>query len=214
MRPSNNLENKALSDILKSSASVYESSDWQFWNTTGKQQVPNAFEESRFILTLLTILRVTSIFCCFRLFVEGQTDKEIPESSRLEFIERCLANNFALSDAEDSTSGPLTRGVLEILRAKFHGTDGLFYFISLKQKSLAASRTLLQQLLACLNFTLDSDRLFFWYKPKSDFYELWQQHKQMKTMEMSNAWPDSYIEGYIYIYIYIYIYTQIYQWMS
>ena len=74
-------------------------------------------------------------------------------------------------------------------------------FISIKQKSLAASRTLLQQLLACLNFTLDSERLFFWYKQKSDFYELWQQHKQMKTMEMSNAWPDSYIEGYIYIYI-------------
>ena len=30
--------------------------------------------------------------------------------------------------------------------------------------SLAASRTLLQQLLACLTFTLDSEVLFSWYK--------------------------------------------------
>ena len=34
-------------------------------------------------------------------------------------------------------------------------------------------------------------------KKKKDFYELWQQHKQLKTMEMSEAWPDTYDEGYI-----------------
>ena len=33
--------------------------------------------------------------------------KEIPESSRLEFLEKFLANNFALADAENSTSGLL-----------------------------------------------------------------------------------------------------------
>ena len=32
------------------------------------------------------------------------------------------------------------------------------------------------------------------YKQKSDFYELWQQHKQMKTMEMSETWSDVYNE--------------------
>ena len=37
-------------------------------------------------------------------------DKEIPESSRLEFLEKFLANNFALSDTEDNTSGLLNRG--------------------------------------------------------------------------------------------------------
>ena len=31
---------------------------------------------------------------------------------------------------------------------------------------------------------------------KSDFYELWQQHRQLKTMEMSEAWADIYYEGY------------------
>ena len=28
-----------------------------------------------------------------------------------------------------------------------------------------------------------------------DFYELWQQHKQPKTMEIKEAWPDIYDEG-------------------
>ena len=37
-------------------------------------------------------------------------------------------------------------------------------FVLLAYASLAASRTFLQQLLACLNFTLESEDLFFWYK--------------------------------------------------
>ena len=32
----------------------------------------------------------------------------------------------------------------------------------------------------------------------SDFYELWQQHKQLKIMEMSEAWPDIYDDEYIH----------------
>ena len=31
----------------------------------------------------------------------------------------------------------------------------------------------------------------------SDLYEIWQQHKQLKTIEMSEAWPDTYDEAYI-----------------
>ena len=53
---------------------------------------------------------VTEILCSFKLVLEGKTGKEIPESSRLEFIEKFSANSFALSDAEDNTSGPLNRG--------------------------------------------------------------------------------------------------------
>ena len=34
----------------------------------------------------------------------------MPESSRLEFSEKFLANNFALSDAENNTCGALNRG--------------------------------------------------------------------------------------------------------
>ena len=40
-------------------------------------------------------------------------------------------------------------------------------FVSLAYASLATSRSLLQRLLACLNFTLDSEDLFCWYKRKN-----------------------------------------------
>ena len=90
---------------------MYESSDSQFFRTTNEiQSGPDAFDESRFVMTFLTILGVMEILCSFRLVLEGKTGKEIPESSRLEFLEKVLANNFALSDAEDNISGSLNRG--------------------------------------------------------------------------------------------------------
>ena len=58
-------------------------------------------------MNFLTILGVTEILCSFKLVLEGKTGKEIPESSRLEFLEKFLANNFALSDAEDNTFRPV-----------------------------------------------------------------------------------------------------------
>ena len=33
---------------------------------------------------------------------------------------------------------------------------------------------------------------------KSDFYKIWQQHKQLKTIEMSETWPDIFYEEYIH----------------
>ena len=57
-------------------------------------------------------------------------------------------------------------------------------FILLAYASLA---TLLQQLVSCMNLTLDTKDLFCCYKHKNDFYEQWQQHKQLKTMEMDMA---------------------------
>ena len=66
-------------------------------------------------MTFLTILEVMEVLCNFRLVIEGKTGKEIPESSSLEFLEKFLANNFALSDAEDKTSSPMNR--LRILLA-------------------------------------------------------------------------------------------------
>ena len=61
-------------------------------------------------MTFLTVLGDTEKLCSFKLVLERKTGKEIPESSRLEFLEKFSANNFALSDAEDNTSGPLNRG--------------------------------------------------------------------------------------------------------
>ena len=39
-----------------------------------------------------------------------KTGKEIPKSSKLDFFEKFLVNNFALSDVEDKTSGVLNWG--------------------------------------------------------------------------------------------------------
>ena len=39
-------------------------------------------------MTFLTILGVTEIVCSFRLVLEGKTGKEIPESSRLESLQK------------------------------------------------------------------------------------------------------------------------------
>ena len=62
-----------------------------------------AFGNSRFIATFLNILEVKEI-CSFRLVLEWKTRKEIPDSSRLEILEKFSGSNFTLSDAEDKTS--------------------------------------------------------------------------------------------------------------
>ena len=96
------------------------------------------------------------MLCSFKLILKGKTGKEIPESSRLEFKEKFSANNFALSDAEDNTSGPLNRGsiadvpLLRTLLAvcpksqKPSFWEVMDSFALLAYASLAASRTLLQ----------------------------------------------------------------------
>ena len=43
-------------------------------------------------------------------YTGNETGTEILESSRLELLEKFLANNSTLSDADDNTSGPLNRG--------------------------------------------------------------------------------------------------------
>ena len=45
-------------------------------------------------MTFLTILGVTEILYSFRLALEGETGKEIPKSSRLELLEKFLANSL------------------------------------------------------------------------------------------------------------------------
>ena len=58
-------------------------------------------------MTFLTKLGVTEISCDFRLVLQGKTGKEIPALTKTEFLEKFLANNFALSDAE----GQQLRGI-------------------------------------------------------------------------------------------------------
>ena len=96
------------------------------------------------------------ILCSFKLVLEGKTDNETPESSRLEFKEKFSENNFALSDADDNTSSPLNRGGiadLPLLRTLLaicqKSREPSFWevmdsFVLLAYASLAVSRTLLQ----------------------------------------------------------------------
>ena len=152
---------------------MYESSGSQFFRTTTRiQSGPDTFDESRFVMTFLTILGVKQILCSFRLVREGKKAKEVAESSRLEFLRKFLANNFALSDAEENNSAPLNRGGiadLPLLRtllaihqksSKSRLWEVIDSFVLLAHTSLAASRTILQRLQTCLFFLSFLSRQF------------------------------------------------------
>ena len=64
-----------------------------FRTTTGIQSGPSAYDESRFVMTFLTNSRV----------LEWKVGKRIPESSRLEFLEKFSTNKFALLDVDGNT---------------------------------------------------------------------------------------------------------------
>ena len=99
-----------LRHIWKSSARTYESSGSLFFRTTTRiQSGLDAFDESSLVTAFLTNLGVTEILYSFRLNLEGKTRKEISESSRLEFLQKLLANRFALSYAKDNTSGLIAK---------------------------------------------------------------------------------------------------------
>ena len=90
-------------------------------------------------MTFLTILGDTEILCTFRLVIEGKIGKKIPESSKLEFLEKFSANNFALSDAENNTPAVELRRFFEntisnspqVMTAKLLERDGLATVTSL-----------------------------------------------------------------------------------
>ena len=150
-------------------------------------------------MTFLTILGVTEILFSFKLFLEGKTGKEIPESSRFEFLEKFSGNNFALSDAEDNISGPLNSGgiadlllfrTLLTIRQKSREPSFweviLFCFISICKFGSFKNRF---AMITSLSKPYLRIRRFFSLvqTKKSDFSELWQQHKQLKPVEMNEA---------------------------
>ena len=120
-------------------------------------------------MTFSTILGVTEILCCLRLFLEEKTGTEIPESTRLEFLERFSA--IFLSQMHKTTHpGRWIEEVWQIylcweIRQKSREPS----FILLVYESLAALGTLFQRLLACLNFTLELEDLSYLYKRKKLF---------------------------------------------
>ena len=100
------------------------------------------------------------ILCNFK----GKTGKKISESSRLEFLERFLANNFALSDADDNTSKYTRLTFVENNISKLPKSQEPSFWevtdsVLVAYASFAASRAFLQWLLAYLNFFSDSEDL-------------------------------------------------------
>ena len=75
--------------------------------------------------------------------------------------------------------------------------------VLLAYASLAASRTLLQQLLACLNFTLESEDFSLWYKRKKWF--LWTMAAAQAAENHKDEWGLTWYLGWG-------IYTSIRTW--
>ena len=96
--------------ILTSSASLYKSSGSvlsnDHWNTIRTRYLGWV----KVCFDLFNHLESYIILHILRLVLEWKTHIEIPASSRLDFLDQFLANNFDLSDGEDNTSGPLNRG--------------------------------------------------------------------------------------------------------
>ena len=131
----------------------------------------------------------------FRLVLQWEVGKDIQESSRLEFLEKVLANNFAFSNAEGNICILLNRGgivdlpLLRTLLAICQMCQGPSFwevinsFVLVAYASLAASTTLLQWLLACLNFILDSEDVFCCYKWKKMFSMNYSRCRSLSPME-------------------------------
>ena len=116
---------------------------------------PNAYSSPLNVtLSFLAVLGVTEILCSFRFTLEKKTGKEIPDSSRLEFLGKFSENNFTLSDAKDNTSGllnragianlPLLRTILAIYQnsQKLNFWEVMDSFALLPQASLAVPKPL------------------------------------------------------------------------
>ena len=103
-------------------------------------------------------------------------------SSRLEFLEKFSANNFALSGAEDNTSGLLNR-------------DCRFTFIENTTGNLPKVQ---RAKIAYLNFTLDSEDLSFCYKQKRLFLWTIEAAQAAENRGDEWTWPDNFNEEYIH----------------
>ena len=123
-------------------------------------------------------------------------------------LNRACIVDLPFSDAEDHTFWPLNRACIvdlpflrTLLEIRQKSQESSFWevmdsFLLLAYVSLAASRTLLQQLLACLKFTLNWEDLFCWYKQKNNSTNYGSSTS--RTMEMSKAQLVTYNEVYIH----------------
>ena len=105
--------------------------------------------------------------------------------------------SFVLSDTEDNTSGPSNEGrsrftsvkntiinFPKVTRAKFLGDDSFILLAISKFSSLKKTITRLSESqFRCKSILVVHIR---------DFYQVWPQHKQLKTLKINKASPYNY----------------------
>ena len=89
---------------------MYDSSGLEFFRTTTGIQLDQTSLMNQGSYYHFNHLRSYINIIQFRLVLEGKAGKERLKSPRSEFLEKFLANNFALSDAEGHILGSLNRG--------------------------------------------------------------------------------------------------------
>ena len=93
-------------------------------------------------MTFLNVLGVPKILCSFRLVLEGKTGKKIPESSRLEFLEKfffskqfCWRQHPQAIEQRSCSRFTFVENTIsnspKIPKAQFLGSHGFFCFISI-----------------------------------------------------------------------------------
>ena len=134
---------------------------------------------------------------------------QVKESSRLEFLEkfsaskycfiRCRIQHLQAVEYRKYSRFTFFENTIHQKSRKPSFWEVIQSFVLLAFARFVASRTLLQWLVTCLNLALDADFTILLVKAKTDFHELWQQHKQLKIMQTSEDWPDIYDDEYILI---------------
>ena len=136
-------------------------------------------------MTFLTKLRVNRNIIQFQISSRRENKPRDYWVTKIRVPRKNLSNNFALSDAEVNIFGPSNRGgiadlpclrtLLAILQkspeSQLFGEWWTLFLLS--YASQAGSRTFLEQLLVCLNFTLDSEVILMSYDGSSSSWKPW-----------------------------------------
>ena len=177
---------------------MYERSGSQLRATTGIKSGTDAFGKSRFVVTFWAILGVTEMcFAVMQFHISSRRENRwrdtwvdkirVPRKvfgKQFSFI-RCRGQH--LQAVEQRRYGRFTfventiSNSPKAPRAKFPDS-----FLLLAYASLKASRILLQQLAAYLNFNLDSEVLFCWCKPNKWF--LWTMPAAQAAKKHGDEW--------------------------
>lgn len=121
-------------------------------------------------------MRVKWILCSFSLVIEEKSHKEIPELSRLEVLEKISTKNLCLDKCKRQHIRPIK---LRRFVRFFVQSEKFYCFININRldsfKKSFTTITSLSELPFSLSFYHVNTN------ERSDFYEMQEQHRQLKT---------------------------------